>query len=199
MIKAVLFDFGGVLAREGFKEGFYAIAQKNNLPYEPLMSCVADRVFKTGYVLGNCDESVFWNAVRAACGVSGNDEELRNEILSRFVLRIPVLDFAASLRPEGFVTGILSDQTNWLEELNYRTHFYDLFDYVFNSYRLKMSKREETVFNAVCTIIGFKPNEVFFIDDTPDVVERAARVGVKSFLFKSVDDLPQIKKLLQQE
>ena len=199
MIKAVLFDFGGVLANEGFKEGFYAIAQKNNLPYEPFLSCVADMVLETGYVLGNCDETVFWKAARSACGFTGSNDELRKEILSRFVLRNPVLDFAASLRPEGFVTGILSDQTNWLEELNDKKHFYDLFDYVFNSYRLKMSKREETIFSFVCQIVGFKPYEVFFIDDTPDVVERAARVGLKSFLFKSIDDLSEINKLLQQE
>jgi putative hydrolase of the HAD superfamily len=31
MIKAVLFDFGGVLAEEGFREGLKAIGVKNGL------------------------------------------------------------------------------------------------------------------------------------------------------------------------
>jgi glutamate-1-semialdehyde aminotransferase len=31
MIKAVMFDFGGVLAEEGFKEGLMAIGRKNKL------------------------------------------------------------------------------------------------------------------------------------------------------------------------
>lgn len=31
MIKAIIFDFGGVLAKEGFREGLKSIAEKNGL------------------------------------------------------------------------------------------------------------------------------------------------------------------------
>jgi len=197
MIKAVLFDFGGVLANEGFKEGLFAIAQKNNLSYEPFLLCAADTVVKTGYLLGECDEAAFWKAARSACGFSGTDEELRNEILSRFVLRPQMLEFAASLKASGFVIGILSDQTNWLEELNQEHHFYDHFDYVFNSYRLKMCKREPHIFSAVCNMMGLKFSDVFFIDDTLDNVQRAAQLGLMAFHFKSINDLPEIQRLLK--
>jgi len=198
MIKAVLFDFGGVLANEGFKEGLFAIAQKNKLPYEPLLLCVADIVVKTGYVLGDCDEEAFWKAARSECGFFGSDEDLRMEILSRFILRPKVLEFAASLKASGFVTGILSDQTNWLEELNDKSNFYNQFDYVFNSYRLKMCKREAAVFSAVCNMMGLKFHDVFFIDDTLNNVERASQVGLRAFHFKSIDDLPEVERLIRQ-
>src|SRR5512147_1080947 len=85
MIKTVIFDFGGVLAEEGFREGLLAIARKYGLDPEAFFVDVDSLIENTGYLTGTADETSFWNAVRAATGIDGDDGALRREILSRFI------------------------------------------------------------------------------------------------------------------
>ena len=51
-LKGVLFDYGGVLAREGFRGGLYAIARKNGLDPETFFLLASDAIYETGYITG---------------------------------------------------------------------------------------------------------------------------------------------------
>ena len=62
MIKAVLFDFGGVLAEEGFREGLKVIGRKNGLDPEEFFAVTSDLIYTTAYVLGMANESAYWDA-----------------------------------------------------------------------------------------------------------------------------------------
>jgi hypothetical protein len=59
MIKAIVFDFGGVLAEEGFREGLKAIGQKNGLNPDDFYAMASELVYQTGYVTGVSDEYEF--------------------------------------------------------------------------------------------------------------------------------------------
>ena len=52
MIKTVIFDFGGVLAEEGFREGLLEIARKNGLDTNAFFTEVDSLIEKTGYLTG---------------------------------------------------------------------------------------------------------------------------------------------------
>ena len=83
----------------------------------------------------------WWDALRSEARVRGKDEALRLEILERFTLRPWMLGLVDELRGRGFTAGILSDQTNWLDELDGRFGFYGRFDFIFNSFHMGKSKR----------------------------------------------------------
>lgn len=187
MIRAVIFDFGGVIAEEGFREGLKAIAKKNGLNPDEFFRIADSLIYETGYVKGLTDEKSFWRALRERTGIRGDDNELREEILSRFVLRNEVLDYIDSLRRKGLITAILSDQTNWLDEVNKRTPFYQHFDYVFNSYQIGKGKREEGTFFYVCSLLKVRPDEVIFVDDNPGNVKNAEREGLYSILYEELN------------
>ncbi len=187
MIKAVVLDFGGVLAEEGFREGLKGIGKKNGLNPEDFFINVSELVYQTGYVTGMSDESEFWNAVREKTGVAGDDMELRSEILKRFALRPQMLKQAEELRAAGLITAILSDQTNWLDEINSKTPFFRCFDYVFNSFKLKKGKRDPSIFKDICSMMGLEPNEVLFVDDNVENVRRAAGEGLSAVHFRDVE------------
>lgn len=122
--RAVLFDYGGVLAEEGFALGLRAIADVNGLPGDDFVKKGHDLVHETGFVTGQVLEKTYWETVRAETGISGGDDALRQEILSRFTLRRWMIDLLGDLRDRIPLLGILSDQTNWLEELNERDRFF---------------------------------------------------------------------------
>ncbi len=127
MIDTVLFDYGGVIAEEGFREGLLAIARNNGLDPEAFYQDVCRIIADSGYLTGGSDEAAFWAHLRREYGLAQTDGELRSEILNRFILRPAMIDAAARLRRGGMQVGIISDQTNWLDELDRRDGFFALF------------------------------------------------------------------------
>src|SRR4030042_2429342 len=123
MIRVVLFDFGGVLAEEGFREGLKAIAKRKGFDPGDFYEMSSDLVYQTGYITGGCDEHSYWNAVREKTGVKGEDQEFREEILKRFKLRPEMTAVVEKIKSSGFIVAILSDHTNWLDGLDPRHAF----------------------------------------------------------------------------
>lgn len=188
VIRAVLFDFGGVVAEEGFYKGLLAIGGKYGKDPETFFKTVDALIYETGYLIGKADEALFWNAVRGKTGIGGSDAELRKEILKRFALRPEMIAAADHLRSKGLMVALLSDQTNWLEEIDRQTALFRRFDRVFNSFRLHKSKRDASVFRDVCAVLGVKPEETLFVDDNIDHILRAQGEGLHTIHFVGADD-----------
>lgn len=198
MIRAVLFDFGGVLAEEGFREGLKAIAKEKGLDPDDFYRISSDLVYQTGYITGGCDEHSYWDSVREETGVKGADQEFREEILKRFKLRPEMTPVVEKIKSSGLIAAILSDQTNWLDELDRRTPFRHRFDYVFNSYHLKKTKRDPSIFRDVCTLLGVRPKEVLFVDDNIENVRRSMSQDLRAIHFKSAREFKiEIKEFVE--
>ncbi len=187
MIKAIVFDFGGVIAEEGFWRGLRHIAIQNGKDPDGFFDAAVGLIHKPGgYVVGMSDENAWWNELRGITGIYGSDQELREMILERFVVRPEMLQVVDELRTKGLVIAMLSDQTNWLDELDERMPFSHAFDHVFNSYKIHKSKRDPSVFRDACSALGVKPEEVLFIDDSEGNIARARREGMKVIHFKDM-------------
>jgi putative hydrolase of the HAD superfamily len=194
----ILCDFGGVLAEEGFREGLKAIAKEKGLNPDDFYKISSDLVYQTGYITGGCDEHSYWNAVRKKTGVRGADQEFREEILKRFRLRPKMTAVVEKIKSSGLIVAILSDQTNWLDELDLSTPFHHLFDYVFNSYHLKKTKRDPSIFKEICSLLGARPKEALFVDDNVENVKRAASQGLRTIHFKGAREFQkEIKKFVE--
>ncbi len=182
-IKGIVLDYGGVLAEEGFREGLKAIGRANRLSPDEFFELGATLVYESGYVVGASDEAAYWNLLRDTTGIKGTDQYLRREILDRFVLREWMVPLVRSLREQGLKVAILSDQTQWLDELDERDGFYKEFDAIFNSFYLGKGKKDPEVFAEVAAILRMQPSELVFVDDNPGNVERARSKGLNVILF----------------
>ena len=191
-----MLDFGGVLAEEGFREGLKAIANKNELDPEKFFTLARDLIYDIGYVTGKTDEHAYWEELRLKTGAKNDDNELRKEILNRFMLRPPMLEEIKRIKADGVIVALLSDQTDWLDELNERAPFYHYFDYVFNSFNMTKSKRDAALFDDVVRQLAVKPQEILFVDDTRENLELAQIRGWKTLHFTNVEDF---RKALKEE
>jgi len=179
----VLFDYGGVLAEEGFREGLKDIARKEGLNPDEFFETARSLVYDSGYVTGHCDEHTYWTLVRNLTGIRGSDESLRRSVLDRFELRSWMMDIVRCLRNHGLTVGILSDQTQWLDELDQRDGFFKEFDVVFNSYHLGRGKRDPDFFAQIALRLGVLPQEILFIDDTKGNIARAEAAGMTGIRY----------------
>jgi FMN phosphatase YigB (HAD superfamily) len=179
MIEAVLFDFGGVIAEEGFRKGLEYIAVQNSLDPIHFFEEARSLVYSSGFVTGNCSEEAYWDELRRLTGITGKDSDLREIILDRFIVRPWMLNLAERLKKEEIRCFILSDQTNWLDELDRNYHFSPYFERVFNSFHLGKSKAEPSLFSDILRTLGLEAGKTLFIDDSSGNIERARKTGLQ--------------------
>jgi HAD superfamily hydrolase (TIGR01509 family) len=195
-IQAVLLDFGGVIAEEGFQEGLYAIARKFGLDQKRFFQMANEAVYSSGYVTGTGTEKDYWHEIKQHSGIMAPDEELRQEILSRFIPRDWMLEAVRSMRQRGIKTAILSDQSDWLDQLDARYHFFQYFDVVFNSFHLGKTKRDPTLFVEILQELKVNADETLFVDDNIGHIDRATAAGLQTCHYKDRDDfMKRIKEL----
>ncbi len=182
-IKAVLFDYGGVLAEEGFSNGLEALAKEQGLALENMTAEGMQAVYDSGFVLGRGSESDFWSLLRERTGLRGVDSYLAARIFDGFAIRPWMLELVEELKAKGYVTGILSDQTDWLDRLDARDHFYKYFDRIYNSYYLGKGKRDPSHFSDVAADLGLQQSAILFIDDSKKNVVTAVAAGMQTIQY----------------
>jgi putative hydrolase of the HAD superfamily len=182
MIDAVLFDVGGVLFEEGYRKGLYAIAERNSL--DPLrFKIISDRlILETGYLTGKAEENVFWEEMRHETGIMEKDDEMRAALIERFVPRGWMFEIVRKLKNLAKLA-ILSDQTNWLDMLEERHSFFNLFDIVLNSYHTGRSKIDQLTFDFAASVLGIRQEKILFVDDSIGNIKRAEASGYKTILY----------------
>lgn len=183
-LAAIFFDFGGVLAEEGFREGLIHIARTAGRDPAEVVPTAYEMAWSTGFVIGGVGEAGFWQAFRRATGIAGADADLTDAVLSRFVPRPFMFAVADAARNAGLRTAILSDQTEWLARLDARHDVFSHFDMIFNSYDHGTTKREAAFFHLALRTLGVAPEKALFIDDAAHNTELAATLGMKTILYR---------------
>ena len=187
----ILFDYGGVLADEGFHDALAALSKHYELPPEELPQLAMDAIYDSGYVTGHAVEAEFWDLLHERFPFIEPQAGIREEILHRFRLRRPVLALVDRLRELGFKTAILSDQADWLDQLDRRDQIYAHFDRIFNSFTLGKGKRDPTLFDEVTAALTIPPSQAIFIDDNPENVRRAVSCGLHGVHYQNIAELLQ--------
>lgn len=68
----------------------------------------------------------------------------------------------------------------------------DLFEKMFLSHVLKMSKPDVAIFQYVQEDLGLKPENIFYFDDRVDNVEAACHSGWKAYVFENAEQVEKI-------
>ena len=182
-IEAVYFDLGGVYYTEGFREGLYAIARKHGLGEEQFYKTASEVVFTTGYVRGEVPEVKFWDQLAEATGIDGSLFPERDAILKAFKPFSGMPDLIARIRGQ-IPVGLLTDQCNWLYELDERDDLLTAFDTVVSSYEEGYTKKDMEIFRIACERLALLPEELAFFDDNQGNIDRAKEFGLRAFFFE---------------
>jgi len=185
-VKAVVFDFGGVLCFPPPHQRFDPIAREFQLSTPDLLRHFwAHRI---PYDAGQFDPHAYWSKIAEAAGVALDESRLpvlvRHEVELWNDFDERVLSWAAHLRARGIKTAVLSNLPQPLgEELRATAGFLDPFDHVTYSYELKMVKPQAGIYHHAIAGLGVKPEEALFLDDRIENVEGARAVGMHSEVF----------------
>ncbi|MBZ5636095.1 MAG: HAD family phosphatase [Acidobacteriia bacterium] len=190
-VRAVIFDFGGVLCFHPDEPKWRRAAEAAGMPVSGFMSAFwANRI---RYDAGLCEPAEYWHAVARAAGTRIEDHMIptliRREIELWDQYDSRALAWANQLRTAGYRTAILSNLPRPLgEELRATPGFLDHFDHVTFSYELRMVKPQPEIYRDAVAGLGVEPAQALFLDDRPDNIEGAHAAGLHAQLYSTWED-----------
>jgi putative hydrolase of the HAD superfamily len=190
-VEVIFFDFGGVLAEEGYRKGLMDIGARSGIDPSEFLQIAFELSFTEGFVTGRLNEGEFWHILRNRTGVTGSVEVFREAVFSGFEMRAWMVELVRKLKESGTRTAILSDQTTWLDELNEKHQFFQWFERVFNSYYIGMSKREPALFDYALSEMGVRAEQTLFVDDNRGNIERAQAMGLHTIHYQNRKDFEE--------
>lgn len=186
MIKAIIFDFGGVFnnAHETM-DGFSAAAERWGYDRQTLYDLLYSGQSWQDAKLGRITTDDYWRSMMTALGAdpSGDLAAFRAELFVGEQLNRDVVAIAEELHKR-YPLALLSNATDELEyvlEHQFRVHH--LFKVVVNSARHGIAKPEPAAYRVALDGLGVAPREALFIDDKPRNVAAAEALGILSLPF----------------
>jgi putative hydrolase of the HAD superfamily len=190
-IRAVIFDFGGVLCFHPTPEQVAEAARITGVSIERF-----DRAMWTNrleYDAGRVEPREYWREVARLADSPFGDaavsalESIDIEFWNRFDERM--LAWVRLLRRRGFGTAILSNLPRPLgEALRARSHFLEHFDHITFSYELGLIKPERAIYEHAKRGLGIDGREALFLDDRLGNIEGAIEAGLQALLYASWEE-----------
>lgn len=186
MIKAIIFDFFGVLVSEGFKQFRDDHFPGDEEKWEKAIKLVnkhdSGLISKDQFIAGMAD-------------ISGTSFDYVANNVNNNRPNSSLLEYIkTNLKPK-YKIGVLSNSGD-----DYISQMLDpadvaIFDDVILSYRYGMIKPQVEIFELAAERLGALTTECIFIDDSPSHCEGASRAGMKPLYY---EDFPGFKKQLEQ-
>ena len=188
-IRAVIFDFGGVLCFPPTPQQWQEAAA-----FAGTTDALQEAFWKhrLEYDAGG-DAREYWTKVAGMLGVGFDERTIQGMIereiafWSNFDRR--VFNWANQLRSEGIRTAMLSNLPRPLgERLRAIPGFYDHFDHLTLSYELGVNKPDAAIYRHAIEGLRIQPGEGLFLDDRDDNVEGARAVGLHAEQFTTWEE-----------
>ncbi|HRQ22611.1 MAG TPA: HAD family phosphatase [Anaerolineales bacterium] len=200
-IRAVFFDFGGVIQRTEFQAPRQHLAERFGIDYDDIDTLV----FGGGLhgtaaqaTLGKVSAEEHWKAVARRLKIGeGEIAAVEAEFFAGDVIDWHIVQFLRDLRPR-FITGLISNAWSDMRGYLVRRGIADAFDHLVISAEVGMAKPGAEIYHLSLEQAGVKPNEAVFVDDIPANIETCEQVGMTGILFKNpADAMGQLKRVLE--
>lgn len=201
MIRAVIFDMGGVLLRTEDAAPRERLARRLGISRRALEEAVFLSPSSKLAEVGGISEAEHWKTILDQLGVPEEDRPaFREEFWSGDRVDYELVEWLGSLRPV-YKTGLLSNAWDEARKaIQSRFGFLDVFDVSLFSAEVKLRKPDEQFYRLILERLGVKPSQAIFVDDFLLNVEAASRLGMNAVHFRSAEQaLREVKELLNHK
>lgn len=186
MIKAVIFDYGGVLIKILPDEEYLKIfADAFGVSLAEFQRVVPPFFRKLDLGL---PEKEFWPLISRALKkpIPINADKIFVEpFLKNLVFHQEVFDLVRRLKEKGIKTAVLSTNMETQDRLIQKRHGYDDFDVVILSNRVGLRKPDPKIYKLTARQLKVKCSECIYIDDIENNLLPAQKLGMKTILAKN--------------
>ena len=179
MIKAVVFDVGGVLSRFGAR-GEHLARIANTLGCDTRLVGTQLSGLDIQWMSGKIPTAEFWKTAADLVNAPYGDYETKWITAEPRKFELDYYDFAASLRREGYVTAVFSNVNPTSETLIRNAGGYRGFDPVVLSVDIDACKPDPAAYRALLHILQLPGEQVLLIDDLAENLRAAEAFGIKT-------------------
>lgn len=196
MIKAIIFDWGGVLIENPYEELMDFCAKYLNIKTEELKRLHSS--YEPEYQKGNLLENEMWEKI---CNQLNVDSPKINSLWKEAVKKVfkdqpKTYELVISLKKNGYSVGFLSNTEISAMEYFFENGYEKYFDATTFSCAEHTIKPEEEIYLLTLKKLKVEPREAIFIDDKIKYVEGAKKCGMSGICFTSFDQLVKELKAL---
>jgi epoxide hydrolase-like predicted phosphatase len=193
-IKSVIFDWGGVLIEDPAPGLMRYCAKALCVAREDCIKVHSK--FADDFHKGLICEDEFWGKICSELNVP--KPKVRSLWIDAFkaayVPRADMFSMAATLKENGYRTAVLSN-TEVPAMQYFHEQRYDIFDVLVFSCAEGVKKPDRKIYELTLEKLGSQPEQSVFIDDNPEYINGATKVGINTVLFQNID---QVKDELGQ-
>jgi len=197
MIKAIIFDYGGVVTAGGALDDLPKKLAKNlDIPFDRAKDIVGPENWRP-FMKGLNSEDDFWDKLERNLGKS-IDDSLRH-VWNTWEEMKPQPEMVTLIKElkKDHTIGLLSNTIPPTAD-DIKLHGgYDLFDFIVLSYEVKMAKPDIDIYQkAMTNLPGLRPEEIVFIDDQERCLVPARELGMRTILAVNPAQISQDLRLL---
>ena len=185
-IESVVFDWGGVLIDDPRPGLLRYCSEAFGVPlevYTPVHDLFLDEFHK-----GKISEERFWRQMADKLGKPMPKVRWYEAFRSAYVPKQEMFRQVSLLHDKDYKTALLSNTE--LPAIDFfHEQGYDMFDVLVFSCLEGLMKPERRIYEITLERLGSKAEQTVFIDDRRDYIRGAQEVGLKTILFKSIDQV----------
>lgn len=198
-IKAVIFDYGGVISTQQVPEEIEAMLDLLRVDEQQFQHWYY--YYRPFYDRGSTGEE-YWQKVLAACGVEYNRELvarlIKHDLRSWTQINPAMLEWAVELKSGGYQLGIISNMVQEIlayMQVNFAWLQGDLFASQVYSCLWRVTKPDPRIYRISLGELGLSAEECLFIDDSEANINAAQKLGYSVYHYREPADLTVLKKL----
>lgn len=187
-IRAIIFDWGGVLAEDPAPKLFEYCAKALGVSVEQYL--ISFNICLNDFQTGRVTEQQFWLNMTSRLNVPmpKANSLWSDAFKTAYKPRQEMFSLVGQLRETGVKTALLSNTEKPVVELIHRQK-YDMFDVSVFSCLEGTAKPERKIYELTLDRLGTQAGQTLFIDDRQDFIDGAKQVGLETILFKDVNQL----------
>lgn len=185
-IRAVIFDFGGVLVRTEDASGRRKWEQQLGLPPGELDQLVFASELAQRSMIGQATQRDVWSYIATRYGLDDATlQQMRRDFWSGDRSDEKLVQFLQSLRPR-YKTAILSNAWPGARRM-FTEHFqlHKAVDAFIISSEEGVAKPHPRIYQIALQRLDVHPHEAIFVDDFPENVAGAQQLGIIAVLFRN--------------
>ena len=196
-IRAVFFDFGGVIARTEYQAPRQHLAERLGMEYEDIVKIVFDSPSSDRAAVGEISAEEHWAEVMKRLKQPMSEKRnIREEFFAGDVIDREIVNYLRSLRPDYYV-GLISNAWSDMRDYIIGQKFEDAFEHMIISAEVGVAKPEARIYQIALEQAGVSPDEAIFVDDFYQNIEGCQAVGMHGIHFQNPEQaMNELKQLL---
>ena len=184
-IKAVIFDFGGVLVRTEDRAPRQELADRLGMTYDEVNELIFESESARRATVGEITTQEHWETLRFELGLPAEEfQRVPKEFFGGDVLDEALIDYIRSLRPR-YRTALLSNAWDDLRGVVINEwQIADAFDELIISAEVGVAKPDAGIYELTLERLNVAPSEAVFVDDFPRNIKGAHAVGMHAIHFQ---------------